>query len=74
LNAIKDINSWKLFGYFEFPMDLLMKKKRIHTKTTKGIPNLTLHLPKDILQSFGYYKTSSKSKNDWTRDYFHKIV
>ncbi len=55
-------------------MDLLMKKKRIHTKTTKGIPNLTLHLPKDILQSFGYYKTSSKSKNDWTRDYFHKIV
>lgn len=71
-NAIKDIDSWKLFGHFDFPMKILIEHKLIHTENTKGQVSFVTHLPKDILQSLGY-KKPIKCKNDWTREYFIKI-
>ena len=75
VNAIKDIDSWKLFGYFEFPMDVLIENDWIHTKSCKGKKNSWVHLPKEIMQSLSLKlpKENSKFKLGWTRDYFIKI-
>jgi len=75
VNAIKDIDSWKLFGYFEFPMDILIKKDWIHTESSKGKTCIKIHLPKEIMQSFGLKlpREDRQFINGWTREYFKKI-
>ena len=75
VNAIKDIDSWKLFGYFEFSMDELIKEGWIHTESNKGKTCNVIHLPKEIMQSLGLKlpRENSRFTNGWTREYFHKI-
>ena len=75
VNAIKDIDSWKLFGYFEFPMNVLIENNWIHTKNSEGKTANTIHLPKEIVQSLGLKlaRENSRFTNGWTRDYFIKI-
>ena len=75
VNAIKDIDSWKLFGYFEFPMNVLIEKKWVHTESSKGKKGSYVHLPKDIMKSLGLKLPCEirRFTNGWTREYFKKI-
>jgi len=52
--AIEDIKSYKLFGYFDIPMNQLITKGYVSTNNQKGKTTLNVFLPKEIAEKFHY--------------------
>ena len=73
--AIEDIKSYKLFGYFDIPMDQLITKGYVSTKNQKGKTGLKVFLPKEIAEKIHHSlpKQILKDTPIWTRDYFNLV-
>ena len=71
--AIEDIKSYKLFGYFDIPMNKLITKGCVSTKNQKGKQALYVYLPEKIANSIHHSlpKNIRKDTPIWTRDYFN---
>ena len=71
--AIEDIKSYKLFGYWDIPMNELITEGYVSTKNQKGKSGLTVFLPEKIAKSIRYDlpKHIKKRSPIWTRDYFN---
>ena len=71
--AIEDIKSYKLFGYFDIPMNKLITKGCVSTKNQKGKKCLTVFLPEKVAEKIHYSlpKQIRKDTSTWTRDYFN---
>ena len=75
--AIEDIKSYKLFGYWNIPMNQLITEGYISTNNQKGKTCLTVFLPEKVANSIHYslpkyiQKKGSRMTPIWTRDYFN---
>ena len=75
--AIEDIKSYKLFGYWDIPINQLITEGYVSTKNQKGKTSLKVFLPEKVAESIHYslpkkiYKKGSKMTPIWTRDYFN---
>ena len=71
--AIEDIKSYTLFGYFDIPMDQLIREGYVSTKNQKGKTSLKVYLPEKVANSIHYDLPKQIQKNTpiWTRDYFN---
>jgi len=71
--AIEDIKSYKLFGYFDIPINQLITKGCVSTKNQKGKTCLTVFLPEKIAEKIHYDlpKRIQKNSTIWTRTYFN---
>ena len=63
--AIEDIKSYKLFGYWNIPMNQLITEGYISTKNQKGKVSFTVFLPEKVAESIHYSlpKNSEKYSN-----------
>jgi len=71
--AIEDIKSYKLFGYWDIPMNKLITEGYVSTKNQKGKQTLIVFLPEKIAKNIRYDlpKHIKKRSPIWTRDYFN---
>jgi len=71
--AIEDIKSYKLFGYWNLTINQLITKGYVSTKNQKGKISLKVYLPEKIAEKIHYDLPKSIQKNSpiWTRDYFN---
>jgi hypothetical protein len=70
--AIEDIKSYRLFGYFDIPMNQLITEGYVSTKNQKGKLALTVFLPEKIAEiHYDLPKSIQKNSPIWTRDYFN---
>ena len=75
--AIEDIKSYKLFGYWDISMNQLISKGYVSTRNQKGKNLLTVFLPEKVANSIHYdlpkliQKKGSRMTPIWTRDYFN---
>ena len=71
--AIEDIKSYTLFGYFDIPINKLIREGYISTKNQKGKTGFTVFLPEKISKKIHYSLPKSIKKRSpiWTRDYFN---
>jgi len=71
--AIEDIKSYKLFGYWDIPMNKIINEGYVSTKNKKGKQALTVFLPEKYANSIHYSlpKNIRKDTPIWTRDYFN---
>ena len=71
--AIEDIKSYKLFGYWNIPMNKLINEGYVSTKNQKGKTALNVFLPEKVAESIHYSLPKRIQKNTpiWTRDYFN---
>ena len=71
--AIEDIKSYKLFGYWDIPMNQLITKGYVSTKNQKGKTGFTVFLPEKIAEKIHHSLPKQIRKNSpiWTRDYFN---
>ena len=74
--AIKDIESYTLFGYFDIPMDQLIREGYVSTKNQKGKTALKVFLPEEVSKKIHYSlpKHIKKRSPIWTRDYFQQVL
>ena len=73
--AIEDIKSYKLFGYWDIPMNKLINEGYVSTKNQKGKTVLKVFLPEKVAESIHYSLPKKIKKNStiWTRTYFNYI-
>ena len=73
--AIQDIESCKLFGYWDIPMPKLINENYVSTKNQKGKQGLYAYLPEEVANSINHElpKQIKKRTPIWTREYFHKV-
>ena len=77
--AIEDIKSYKLFGYWDIPMNQLITEDYVSTNNQKGKMTLSVFLPEKVANSINHelpkkiQKNGSKRTPIWTREYFHKV-
>ena len=72
---IKKINSYKLFGYFEIPMTILINQKLIKTSENPGQKTFKVHLPEQILIDTNQKLPQKNIKlSTWTRPYFNDDI
>jgi len=71
--AIEDIKSYKLFGYWDIPMNKLINEGYLSTKNKKGKWALIVFLPEKIANSIHYSlpKLIQKRSPIWTKNYFN---
>ena len=71
--AIEDIQSYKLFGNWDIPMNKLITEDYVSTNNQKGKNCLTVFLPEKIAEKIHYSlpKQIKKRSPIWTRDYFN---
>ena len=71
--AIEDIKSYKLFGYWNIPINQLITEGYVSTKNQKGKTALKVFLPEKISKSIHYSLPKKIKKNSpiWTRNYFN---
>ncbi|GIS52797.1 MAG: hypothetical protein Ct9H90mP28_5130 [Paracoccaceae bacterium] len=71
--AIKDIKSYMLFGYWNIPINKLISKGYVSTKNQKGKQSFYVFLPEKIAKSIHHSLPKSIKKRSpiWTRDYFN---
>ena len=75
--AIEDIKSYKLFGYFDIPINQLIREGYVSTKNQKGKMTLNVFLPEKVAEKIHYdlpkkiQKKGSRMTPIWTRDYFN---
>ena len=74
--AIEDIKSYKLFGYWNIPMNQLITEGYVSTKNQKGKTCLKVFLPEKVANSIHYDLPKSINKRSpiWTRDYFQQVL
>jgi len=78
-NAIKEMESYTLFGYFDIPMEQLITKGYISTNNQKGKVKLNVFLPEEIANSIHHslperiQKKGSKVTPIWTREFFQIV-
>ena len=73
--AIKDIKSYKLFGYWDIPMPKLINENYVSTNNHKGKLSLIVFLPEEVASSINHElpKRILKRTSIWTREDFHKV-
>lgn len=72
---IKKINSYKLFGYFDIPMTILINQKLIKTSENPGIKTFKVQLPEQILIDMNQkLPKKTNTLNTWTRPYFNDDI
>ena len=72
--AIEDIKSYKLFGYWDIPMNQLITEGYVSTKNQKGKQNFTVFFClKEIAEKIHHSlpKHTTKRSPISTRDYFN---
>jgi len=71
--AIEDIKSYTLFGYFDIPINQLIREGYVSTKNQKGKTALKVFLPEKVAEKIHYDlpKNIQKRSPIWTRDYFN---
>jgi len=71
--AIEDIKSYKLFGYWDIPMNKLITENYVSTNNQKGKIAFRVFLPEKVAESIHYDLPKSIKKRSpiWTRDYFN---
>ena len=57
--AIEDIKSYKLFGYWNIPMNKLINEGWVSTKNQKGKTCLKVFLPEKVAKSIHYEFTET---------------
>lgn len=74
--AIEDIKSYKLFGYWDIPMNELITEGYVSTKNQKGLKSLYVYLPEEVAKKIHYSlpKNIQKRSPIWTRDYFNLCI
>ncbi|GIS52433.1 MAG: hypothetical protein Ct9H90mP28_1490 [Paracoccaceae bacterium] len=74
--AIEDIKSYKLFGYWNIPMNQLITEGYVSTKNQKGKTALKVFLPEQVANSIHHSlpKKIQKKSTIWTRDYFQQVL
>jgi len=74
--AIEDIKSYKLFGYWDIPMNKLITEDYVSTNNQKGKTSFTVFLPEKVANSIHYSlpKHIKKRSPIWTRDYFQQVL
>ena len=74
--AINHIKSYKLFGYWNIPMNQLITEGYVSTKNQKGKTCLKVFLPEKVANSIHYDLPKSINKRSpiWTRDYFQQVL
>ncbi len=73
--AIEDIKYYKLFGYFDIPINQLIREGYVSTKNQKGKQTLNVFLPEKVANSINHElpKQIKKRSPIWTRDYFTRV-
>jgi len=71
--AIGDIKSYKLFGYWDFPMNQLILTNYVSTNYQKGRQQLVAHLPEKISNIIHHCLPKRYCSSFWTRDYFNLV-
>ena len=71
--AIEDIKSYKLFGYFDIPMNHLIFTNYVSTKNQKGKTSLTVYLPQIISNIIHHRLPNRNCSSFWTTDYFNLV-
>ena len=72
--AIEDIKSYTLFGYFDIPINQLIREGYISTKNQKGKKSFTVFLPEKVVEKIFIIVYRNRIRKDspiWTRDYFN---
>ena len=71
--AIKDIKSYMLFGYWNIPINKLISKGYVSTKNQKGKQTFYVFLPEEVAEKIHHSlpKHTTKRSPIWTRDYFN---
>ena len=70
--AIEDIKSYKLFGYWDIPMNELKTKGYVSTKNQKGKVGFTVYLPEKISKKI-HHRLPNRNTSIWTTDYFNLV-
>ena len=74
--AIEDIKSYKLFGYWDIPMNKLITEDYVSTNNQKGKAGFTVFLPEKVAEKihYGLPKRIQKNTPIFTRDYFNLCI
>jgi len=70
--AIEDIKSYKLFGYWDIPMNKLITKDYVSTNNQKGKTGFTVFLPEKISKKI-HHSLPNRNTSIWTTDYFNLV-
>ena len=71
--AIEDIKSYKLFGYWDIPMNQLILTNYVSTNYQKGRQQLVVYLPEKISNIIHHRLPNRYCSSFWTRDYFTRV-
>jgi hypothetical protein len=70
--AIEDIKSYKLFGYWDIPINQLILTNYVSTNYQKGRNQIIVYLPEKI-SNIIHHSLPNRNTSIWTRDYFNLV-